>query len=59
MVSRFAHHFAEGKKKHRKKVTGKALIKPDLQLIGSIFRLLEEKQPTVIAFGKLGREINC
>lgn len=45
-----------GIKKQGKKVTGRAVIKLDLQLIGNISELLEEKQPTALAFATPGRE---
>jgi len=47
------------KKQKGKRVTGRVLIKPDLQLIGNISKLLEEKQPTDLAFGAPCRERNC
>lgn len=45
-----------GGNKKKKKVTGRAVIKLDLQLIGNISELLEEKQPTALAFATPGRE---
>lgn len=39
-----------GKEKKKNNITGRALTKTVLQLIGNISRLLEEKSPTALAF---------